>query len=95
MRTRRRSPAITIAIGVLAGCGILGPDIDTVGTVRFVDVEGGCWVIETADRRLQPLDLPEEFMVDDLRVRLEADFRRDLTGFCPGEIVELKSIVEA
>jgi hypothetical protein len=33
-------------------------------TVRFIDVEGGCWVIETAAGRFQPVDLPEKFRID-------------------------------
>lgn len=38
------------------------------GTIRFVDIEGGCWLIEAASERIQPLDLSREFMIDGLSV---------------------------
>jgi hypothetical protein len=86
------SIAVTV---LLSSCGILDPDLDTVGTVELREIEGGCWVIETSDRVLQPTNLPQEFKVDGLRVRFEADFQRDLEGWCPGEFIELKMIERA
>lgn len=91
----KRAISSTVVAAVLAGCGILGPDIDTTGVVHFRDLEGGCWVIETNDRVFSPTNLPGELKVDGLEVRFEADFRRTLAGFCPGEIVELKKIERA
>lgn len=47
-----------------------GEAAEVEGTVRKVDVEGGCWIIETAQGRVQPVDLPERFRVDGLAVRV-------------------------
>jgi hypothetical protein len=72
--------------------------IEGTGTVRFVDLEGGCWAIDldaaggATGERLQPAALAEEFKVDSLRVRLRAR-PVDAMGFCMlGRIVELESI---
>jgi hypothetical protein len=52
------------------------------GTVRHVDVEGGCWIIETAQGRVQPVDLPERFRVDGLAVRVTLRDAPDLVSSC-------------
>lgn len=40
------------------------------GTVRYIDLEGGFYGIESDDgARLDPVNLPEEFRVDGARVR--------------------------
>lgn len=91
----KRAITCTTGLIILAGCGILGPDIDTTGTVEFRDLEGGCWVIDTSDDLLSPNNLPAEFRVDGLKVRFEAEFRGDLAGFCPGRIVDVKRIERA
>lgn len=72
--------------------------IEGTGTVRFVDLEGGCWAIDLdgaggqTGERLQPANLAEDFRVDSLRVRIRAR-PADAMGFCMlGRIVEVESI---
>jgi hypothetical protein len=40
------------------------------GTVRYIDLEGGFYGIETDDgRKLDPVNLPKEFQKDGLRIQ--------------------------
>jgi hypothetical protein len=62
----------TLLIAALAGCGS-GPGASAAATgepatVRFVNVETGCWVLETQAGRMQPVELAEEFRRDGLEV---------------------------
>ena len=59
-----------------------GTAVAVEGTVRHLDVEGGCWVIETAQERVQPADLPERFRVDGLAVRVKLRDAPDLVSIC-------------
>jgi len=47
---------------------------DTVAidaTVRFHDIEGGCWALAVSSTaQLEPVNLPHEFRVDGLRVHV-------------------------
>ena len=62
-------------------------------TVRFVDIEGGCWTIVHDQRVYSPLDLPAEFRRDGLRVRVIFERRDDYGSICMvGPIVQLLSI---
>lgn len=63
------------------------------GFVRFLDVEGGCWLLVGSDgKQYHPINLTEGFAVDGLRVSATIAFRRDLAGICPGNIVDIRSI---
>lgn len=97
--SRRLLPAavlvlLTTAVAACDGLPILGSDdtFQAIGTVEFREVEGGCWTLQTDRDQYDPIDLAEDFKKDGLRVRFEAEVRDDLTGFCPGEIVELRFI---
>lgn len=99
MRTKRDRwliAALIWATGLVAACAIAGiedADFADAGTVRFVDVEGGCWVIETESERYEPINLASEFRVDGLFVLFRASERRDLASICQvGRIVEVVSI---
>jgi hypothetical protein len=60
------------------------------GTVRKVEVEGGCWIIETVQGPVQPVDLPERFRVDGLAVRVTL---RDAPGMMSAcQVGELKHV---
>ena len=51
---------------------------EATGTVEYVELEGGFYGIVTDDgRRLDPIDLADEFKVDGLRIRVRA---RPATG---------------
>ena len=84
---------------LLAGsCQLLGPDasLSGEGTVRFLEIEGGCWVIESAGETYEPLFLPREFEEDGLRVTFEARPSRDAVSTCQvGPIIELVEIDRA
>ena len=73
---------------VLGAVGFRG-----VGTVRFIGVEGGCWVIRT--ELLAGLEaplLPNAFKIDGLRVRIAAR-PAQIGSFCMvGTLVELDNI---
>jgi hypothetical protein len=56
------------------------PEVE--GIVRHVGVEGGCWIIETAQGRVQPVDLPERFRVDGLAVRVTLRDAPDVMSIC-------------
>lgn len=59
-----------------------GETAEVEGTVRHVGVEGGCWIIETAQGRVQPVDLPERFRVDGLAVRVTLRDAPDRMSSC-------------
>jgi hypothetical protein len=92
--TNRFLLALALAFFTLgSSCDVTTPDLDQVGTVRFIDVEGGCWAIETDDATYEPINLPAELRVDGLDVAFEATVRDDLASICMvGQIVELLRI---
>lgn len=94
MMRRRIHRATWTALSLFAAaCGITGPDFETDGIVRFVDVEGGCWVIDAGEATLEPINLTEDFRSDGLRVSFVAEQRNDLASICQvGQLVELSSI---
>jgi hypothetical protein len=64
------------------------------GTVRFQEIEGGCWSIVAADSAVyEPLHLAEEFRQDGLKVTFVARPRPEMASVCMvGRIVEIISI---
>ena len=93
MNTRILRAAL-IALTVLpVACGITDPELDQDGVVLFLEIEGGCWVIDAGPVRLEPINLAEEFQVDGLLVSFQAVERTDLASICQvGQIVELTGI---
>lgn len=94
---------VVLGLAAVAACART-PDIEPPvasraieATVRFVDLEGGCWALEADDgTRYQPMNLPDSFRRDDLRVRVVLSPRDDVMGFCQlGPIVEVESIERA
>ena len=45
-----------------------GQVVSADATVRFVDMEGGCWALDTPQGRYEPLGLPTAYKRDGLRV---------------------------
>jgi len=67
--------------------------VEGSGVVRFVSIEGGCWLITADDgTSYHPLRLDEPYRRDGLRVRFSGRPRTDVAGFCPGTPIELRSI---
>jgi hypothetical protein len=67
--------ALLLVTAGLHACGASAPSADAPvktepATVRFIQVETGCWVLETAAGRVQPVDLPEAFRQDGLAVEV-------------------------
>lgn len=84
----RRPPVSGIVLG-LAALLFLGPcDSDEradTGVLRFVQVEGGCWELQTEGEAFEVLNLEEdfpEFAEDGLRVRFEGEIREDVVTIC-------------
>jgi len=85
---------LLVALAAPLACGLTGPDVAfRAGTVRFLPVEGGCWVIEAEMETYDPVDLPREFRVDGLRVVFSGDVREGVATICQvGPVLELESI---
>jgi hypothetical protein len=84
----------TILVTTLAACGSgAGTSATAAGepaTVRFVDVEAGCWVLETASGRVQPVELAEEFRIDGLEVTVVLRDAPDMMSLC--QVGPLKTV---
>ena len=92
-RTRRaRVFGVFIAVLGLSACGLLEPEIADDGTIEFLDIEGGCWIIQTESEQYLPRNLPEEFRVDGLAIQFEASTQVSGASFCPGRIIDLSWI---
>ena len=67
-----------------------GPGVDpgfqgsmaTPATVRFVDIEGGCWRLDTPRGHFEPIGLPAEFRVDGLEVNVTLRNAPDMGSIC-------------
>ncbi|MCD6192352.1 MAG: hypothetical protein J7L26_02650, partial [Candidatus Aminicenantes bacterium] len=67
--------------------------ISTNGTIKYVSLEGGFYGIETdKGEKYLPLNLPEEFKKDGLRVWFKAKLKRVTTIYMWGEPVEILEI---
>ena len=75
---------------------IPGPALVAEGgfIVRFLNLEGGCWTLTREEHvYYQPINLPDEFKQDGLRVRVDFTERPDMASICMvGPIVEIRSI---
>lgn len=66
------------------------------GTIRYLDLEGGLYVIESEGTSYNPIDLPQDFQVDGMRVEAELQQRDDMAGVgMVGPMVELLDIRQA
>ncbi len=95
-RVLRSGRVVALALLLLATGSCNGEDdtITVVGSVEFIEVEGGCWSILDVDQtRYEPINLPGEFKKDGLAVRAVVLPREDLGSVCQiGEIVEIVTI---
>lgn len=73
-----KSIAAFVVTSVLAACSsqpeapqaVSGQGEGESATVRHLQLEGGCWALETKSGRVQPIDLPEEYKQDGLKVKV-------------------------
>ncbi|MDH3495559.1 MAG: hypothetical protein OER21_02235 [Gemmatimonadota bacterium] len=78
-----RSALVPLAAGASA----------VTATVRFVDVEGGCWALDTDSVRYEPLGLPAEFRVDGSAVQAVIESATDVGTICMvGRLVRILAI---
>ena len=62
-------------------------------TVRFLNVEGGCWALDIGDRRLEPINLDNSYKVDGLPVIATVRAENDKVSICMiGQIVSVLDI---
>jgi len=63
-------------------------------TVEFLNLEGGCWTIAPSEHVYYlPLNLPDQFRQDGLKVRVELLRRDDYGSVCMvGSVVQILSI---
>ena len=62
-------------------------------TIRYLPIEGGCWAVDVAGTRYEPVNLGSSFQVDGLRVRVVLHEEPGLMSVCMfGQIVTLDSI---
>jgi hypothetical protein len=64
------------------------------GTVTFMDLEGGTWVIHGDDGSVyEPLNLPDSYRQQGLRISAEVILRKDVASiFMTGPVIELLHI---
>lgn len=94
-----RSAAATLSLFLLTtgSCSVpaTAPDLLTISaTVRFVDVEGGCWRLDAKDgTHYDPVGLPPAFRTDGRRVTATLRFPGNLGSFCMvGRLAEVVAI---
>lgn len=94
-----RVGAVALVVLLLTtGCQLpdSGESLSTEGTVRHLEIEGGCWAIETSGERYEPLNLPTDLREDGLRIRFEAEVLPDVATFCQvGPAIEVREAVRA
>jgi len=101
--------AAVLTVWSVAGCGSVGgpvpadrsdagqvsPDegVELAAVIRFLDLEGGCWVIDAGSRGCYvPVNMPAEFRQGGLPVTVRV-VPRDLASICMvGPVVEILSI---
>jgi hypothetical protein len=81
------------------GTGPAGPPLSvnealaTNATVRFVDLEGGCWAIETPAGTYEPIGLPAAFRIHGLAVHVVLRGAPEMVSVCQmAPLVRLDSI---
>lgn len=81
---------------ILSGCSELGindAEIHITGVVTYMELEGGFWAIQDEDHTYDPLNLPDEFKKQDLKVAVAANIEEDMASIHQvGPIIEIISI---
>jgi hypothetical protein len=52
-------------------------------TVKFVPIEGGCWMLDTKRGLFSAPDLPKEFRVDGVKVTARVHLAESTAHYCP------------
>ncbi|MDN4593076.1 hypothetical protein [Polycladomyces subterraneus] len=66
------------------------------GTLRYLDLEGGCWVLEDdTGKRFQLVGLPPSLLQNGVRLRLEVKKAERMMGKCQtGEFVRVLRVLQ-
>lgn len=95
---RSGSPAATSSPSDTATASTVSPDsvIESIGTIRYVDLEGGFYgLVDTSGTKYDPTPLPEAFQEEGLRVRFrvrEKDVLTTRMWGTPVEVLEMERI---
>jgi hypothetical protein len=98
MRTLNTALIIITAVLFLSACAKKEETSDDMvhfdGTVAYIELEGGGWVIRSdMGPTYQPLNLPDEFAEDGVRVRVTGVVKEGMTStLMVGQIIEIKEI---
>lgn len=82
---------------IISACSELGfndeAEIHIKGTVTYMELEGGFWVIQDEEHTYDPLNLPDEFKKQDLKVSVAANIEEDMVSIHQvGPIIDIVSI---
>lgn len=73
--------------------GRYGDSLDLVGVVRRTTLESGAWLIDAGNKHYEPINLPEEFKHDGLKIELLAYTRPDVVSIVmAGRVIEVRRI---
>lgn len=100
MRATLAIVGLVVLLGALAGCFHEMDTMEGTGTVRFIDLEGGFYGIETdAGEKLDPVNLRSEFEQDGLRVRFRVRMVKEVMTIhqwgTPVEILEMEALSDS
>jgi hypothetical protein len=60
-----------------------GEQLSTDATVKYLDLEGGCWLVQTASgARYEPVNLAKQYRQDGLRVQVVLQAAPDMASIC-------------
>ena len=93
MKCQRFFPALTAILAL--GCGSPTASLPLEATVHFAtNVDGGCWsLVTTGNKAYEPVDLPSDFRVEGLKVRVVLSDAPGWATTCyVGQLVHVKSI---
>ena len=90
--------SILVVSFLFAGCmpGNSPNQFTTTGTVTYIDLEGGFYgIIGDNQENYDPINLPDEFQQEGLKISFTAKYRDDLANFHMwGRIIEILQIEE-
>jgi len=68
--------------------------VSAQGTIEYIQLEGGFFgIIADNGDKYRPLNLPEDFQKDGVRVRFEGKINTDIMGvYMWGKVIEIKNI---
>ena len=97
MRATLTIGGLMILLGALTGCFHEMDTMEGTGTIRYIDLEGGFYGIETdAGQQLDPVNLRSEFRQDGLRVRFRVRMVKEVMTIhqwgSPVEVLEMEAI---